>query len=435
MTNDSLPGEASGMLAETSMRAPLHVAFVSQYFHPEQFSNNAIVETLVQRGHSVDVVTGVPNYGYDRFYDGYSNQQRREELWRGARIHRARTVARGKGKLGLLLNYLTFPLTGTITALHRIRRRADVSFVSMPSPPFQVLPAVVMNWLRGTPVVYWVQDVWPESAIHVLNLRNRAVIAVLSWVSGWIYRRADLVLVQSAVFPPMIARFGVPADQIRVLPNTAPPMYRPIAAAEAPAAQALMPAAAFRLMFAGNIGEAQDFDTLLRAAKLLLDHTGLHWVILGSGRELEPVRARCAELGLAGCFHLLGRQPEDSMPGFFAQADALIVSLKANEIFSRTVPYKVQCYLACGRPIIASLEGEGARIVQAAGAGLAAGPSDPEALAAAILRMMQMPAAERAAMGASGRAFFDAHYAEARVYGDLEDWLFEAAALRPGRGR
>ncbi|HRC59440.1 MAG TPA: glycosyltransferase family 4 protein [Candidatus Propionivibrio aalborgensis] len=416
--------------AEQDGKKRLSIVFVSQYFFPEQFSNNAIVEELVRRGHDVDVVTGVPNYGRDGFFEGYSNSEAREEDWRGARIHRARSVARGKSKLRLLLNYITFPVTGSWTALRKVKRRPDVSFVSMPSPPFQALPAIVLRWMRGVPVVYWVQDIWPETAIDMLRLKNPIIVKALSAVCGWIFRRADLVLVQSAAFPPMVARFGIVDERIRVLPNTAPDMYRPMAPEEAPDAQLLMPAGGFRVMFAGNIGESQDFDTLLATADLLRDRGALHWVIIGSGRDLERVRARAAELGITDRFHLLGRHPEETMPGFFAHADALIVSLRDSDIFNRIVPYKVQCYMACGRPILAAIGGEGARIIETAQAGFAAPPSDPRAMAEAVGRMMDLTAAERQAMGGNARRYYEAYYSGAQVYGDLESWLYEAAALR-----
>ncbi|MCB5411970.1 glycosyltransferase family 4 protein [Pseudogemmobacter faecipullorum] len=411
-------------------KKPLSIAFVSQYFFPEQFSNNAITEELIRRGHSVDVITGVPNYGRETFFEGYSNSQRREEDWKGARVHRARSVARGKSKLRLLLNYVTFPVTGTWTALRKVKRRPDVSFVSMPSPPFQALPAIMLKWFRGVPTVYWVQDIWPETAIETLRLKNPLVVRALSAVCGWLFRRADLVLVQSAAFPPMISRFGIAENRIRVLPNTAPAMYRPMAATDAPDAGALVPGAGFRVMFAGNIGESQDFDTLLATAHLLRNRTELHWVIIGSGRDLERVRKRAHELGITGHFHLLGRHPEESMPGFFAQADALIVSLRDSEIFNRIVPYKVQCYMACGRPILAAIGGEGTRVIAASGAGITAPPSQPEALAEAVTRLMDLPEDERQAMGARARDFYESQYSAEQVYGDLEAWLREAAAKR-----
>lgn len=407
------------------------VAFVSQYFFPEQFSNNLIVEDLVERGHEVTVITGVPNYGRDVFFEGYSNSEKRDETWRGAKVHRARSVARGKSKLKLLLNYLTFPVTGSWTALRRIRTRPDVIFASLLSPVFQALPAIVLaRWYR-TPLVYWVQDIWPESAIHTLNLTNPLIVRPITFISGWIMRRADLVLVQSAAFPPMITRFGVPAERVRVLPNTAPPLYRPLTPEQSTDHGLVLAAPGqFTVMFAGNIGESQNFDTILATAEALRDRVDLRWVILGSGRDFERVQTRVAELGLQDRFLLLGRQPEDTMPDFFAHADALLVSLKENDIFNLTVPYKVQCYMACGKPILAALAGEGARVVTESGGGVAITPGDVEALKSAVLSLKAISPEERAKMGDAARSYFDNNYRRELVYGQLETWLAEMAQTK-----
>jgi len=235
-----MSGEAE-RVRESDAAPSLSVAFVSQYFFPEQFSLNVMAEDLVLRGHQLTVLTGVPNYGRESFFEGYSNSERREEDWRGARVIRAWSVARGKSKLRLLLNYLTFPITGTWLAYRRFRQRPDVIFVSLLSPVFQALPAIFLSWYHRAPLVYWVQDIWPESAIHTLRLRNRFAIKGLTAVCRWIFGRADLLLVQSEAFPPMVARFGVAAHRIRVLPFTAPQMYQPLDAASAPQIHDLMP--------------------------------------------------------------------------------------------------------------------------------------------------------------------------------------------------
>ena len=414
-------GEAPG-------RKRLHVVLISQYFHPEQFSNTAIALNLVARGHTVEAVCCVPNYGKGTFFDGYSNRRRREEMWNGIAIHRTWTIPRGRSALRLIANYLCYPVAAGWTMLRRLRSRPDVAFVSMPSPLLQAFAAVFLKWLRGVPAVYWVQDIWPESPIHVLGLRNPLIVRPLTWVCGWLYRRADLVLVQSEAFPPMIARFGVPAERIRVLPNTAPDSYRPLAPADAPDEGALMPQGAFRLMFAGNIGAAQDFDTLVAAADLLRDRRDLVWMIVGSGRDMERVQGLIRRRGLDDRFRFLGRHPEERMPRLFAHADAMLVSLTDAPIFRLTVPYKVQCYMACGRPIVASLGGEGARVIEEAGAGLVAEPGQPRALAAAIRAMLDAPEAVRARHGRAARRYFEETYAAETVYGRLERWLAEAAA-------
>jgi len=409
----------------------MKIAFLSQYFHPETFSNNAIAEALVARGHEVHAVPCVPNYPAGTFFPGYSNRARREETWRGVAIHRARTWPRGRSAASLALNYLVYPVTATWTAMRRVPGRPDVSFVSMPSPLLQAFAGVFLRWLKGTPTVYWVQDIWPESATYTLGLKNPLLTRPLAWLCGWLYRRADLILVQSAAFPAMIERFGVAPGRIRVFPNTAPETYRPVVPEDAPDEAALVPQHGFRLMFAGNIGESQDFDTLIAAADLLRDLADLTWVIVGSGRDMARVQAVIADKGLADRFVFAGRHPEDRMPFFFAHADAMLVSLKDIPIFALTVPYKIQCYMACGKPIVAALSGEGARIVEEAGAGTVAPAGRPEALARAVRAMHDAGAAERAAMGRRARAFFEARFAADKVYGDLEAWLAEAAASRP----
>lgn len=411
----------------------MRISFVSQHFHPEQVSNNGIARGMAERGHEVTVTTAVPNYPAGRFFQGYSNRRSRSETWRGIRIERARTVPRGRSAVTLIANYLSYALFGSLSALAS-GHKPDVIFASQLSPITMILPGIVRRWRSGAPLVVWVQDIWPESATYTLGLKSPLIVRPLEWLCGWLYRRADLVLVQSAAFPAMIERFGVPSDRIRLFPNTAPAGYRPVAPAEAPAEAALVPQEGFRLMFAGNIGESQDFDTLIAAAELLRDRPALTWVIVGSGRDMERVQGEIARRGLDDRFVFVGRHPEERMPFFFAHADAMLVSLKKTPIFALTVPYKVQCYMACGKPIVASLDGEGARIVAEAEAGVAAPAGRPEALAAAIRRMVDLAPAERARLGENARRYFDAHFAAEKVFDDLENWLIEAARAR-GRTR
>jgi len=413
----------------------MKIAFISQYFFPEPFSNNTIVKALTERGHDVDVICCVPNYPAGEFYEGYSNREKRRETWGGARILRAWTVPRGKRAGQLILNYLVYPISSVWQITRHIKTRPDVSFVSMPSPLFQAFVGVALRWMRGTPTVYWVQDIWPDSAILTLKLRNPLIVKPLTWVCGWLYRRADLILVQSAAFPKMIERFGVDPAKIRVFPNTAPDTYLPIASEDAPMEGEFVPKAPFRLMFAGNIGESQDFDCLIDAAHLLKEETRLVWVIIGSGRDLERVKKRIQDEGLEDVFHFLGRHPEEVMPRFFAHADAMLVSLKDEPIFALTVPYKIQCYMACGKPIIGSLSGEGARILEISKSGAAAPASEPDKLVEVIRTMLGQSPKALSSMGDNARAFFEAEYASEIILGRLEGWLEEAAQSRPRKNQ
>jgi glycosyltransferase involved in cell wall biosynthesis len=328
----------------------------------------------------------------------------------------------------MLANFITFPVTASFEVLRR-KAKPDVIFVSQLSPIFMVLPGIIQKWKTGSPLVCWVQDIWPESATYSLGLRNSVAVGLLNAFCGWLYRRPDIVLVQSAAFIDMIARFGVPTERIRVLPNTAPENYRPLSSSEAPEYADLVPQDGFRLMFAGNVGESQDFDTIVAAAALLRQRDKLKWIIIGSGRDEERVKRLIADTNLSDRFYFLGRFPEAEMPKLFAHADAMLVSLKDVPIFALTVPYKIQCYMACGKPIIASINGEGARIINEATAGIAVAASQPEVLAKAVIKMMDSNPTQRHEYALRSRKYFDENYTAAKVHDELERALDDARRL------
>jgi len=178
-------------------------------------------------------------------------------------------------------------------------------------------------------------------------------------------------------------------------------------------------------MFAGNIGVAQSFETILGAAEKLRDHHDIHWLILGDGRQFNWVQEEAARRGLSRCVHMLGRYPVESMPKWFAQADVLLVTLKRDPIFALTIPSKVQSYMACGRPILASLEGEGARVIEEAQAGMVVVPEDASALAEAVLTLSLMSSSEREVMGQNGRRYFLQEFERNNLLARLDGWMKE----------
>jgi colanic acid biosynthesis glycosyl transferase WcaI len=406
----------------------MQIVFISQYFYPEQFSNNAIAQELVRRGHSLHVYPCVPNYGRPSFFDGYSNTKKRKENWNGVEINRVWTMPRGTSSYSLIANFIVYPFAAFFEIWKSSKSKSNISFVSMPSPLSQALVGIFLKKWRKVPTVYWVQDVWPESLIFSFEIRNRLAKFILDRACGWIYRQADLVLVQNQLQERLIARHGVEIARIKTMPNTAAEYFQPLQPAQASEVADIAKSAGFKLMFAGNIGESQDFDTLIDATKLVQSKHELSWLIVGTGRDLERVKLRVEEEGLADNFRFLGRHPEERMPKFFVHADALIVSLKKAEIFSITLPYKLQCYLACGRPIIGSLDGVGSEIITRSGAGVCAPASSPHLLAQAIMDMMEKSAEERAAMGESGRRYFETHFSPKIIYDKLDGWLHEVSA-------
>lgn len=403
----------------------MNILVVSQYFWPESFLVNDLVEGLVERGHTVTVLTGRPNYPDGKLFPGYGLLRPVHEDYRGARVVRVPLVPRGKGgKVRLVLNYLSYVFSASLLGPILCRGRYDVIFVYEPSPVTVGLPAAVMKAFKRAPIMFWVQDLWPETLAATGAVQSRRLLDWVSRMVRYIYRRCDLVLVQSREFKPKIEALGADPECICYFPNWAASFYRPVRLEEDTPERDSLPLG-FRVIFGGNIGVAQSFETILAAAERLREYSDIHWIIIGEGRRRKSVEESVERSGLGANVYLIGARPPEQMPRYFALADALLVTLRNEEIFSLTVPGKVQSYLACGRPIVAAIDGEGARVVQESGAGLVAPAEDADALAESVLELYRMPPEEREEMGRRGRAYFEEHFEREKLLDWLEGWMSE----------
>lgn len=403
----------------------MRILVVSQYFWPEVFRINELVEHLVARGHSVVVLTGRPNYPDGEVFAGFRADPARFARYAGAEVLRVPLRPRGRGGMRLVLNYWSFVFWGCLLGPLLLRgRHFDAIFCFETSPITSALPAVLLRRLRRTPLALWVLDLWPDTLSAVGVVRSPATLAMIGRLVAFIYKRCDLILAQSQGFFGAIARWSGAPSKTRHFPQWADGVFDPSAPVE-PAEETRPFAASFRVMFAGNLGEAQDLPTVLAAAKRLQSRDDICWLIVGDGRAAAAARAEADRLGLQARVHFLGRHALERMPAFFAGADAMLVSLKREPIFAMTVPGKLQSYLAAGRPIIAMLEGEGARVVRDAGAGVCCEPGDAAALADCVAHMAQLPRAELERMGHDGRAYASNHFDRERLLAQLERWLFE----------
>lgn len=387
----------------------MKILIVTQYFWPENFRINDLAVGLKERGNEVQVLTGKPNYPSGSYYPGYNFFNKPEEDWKGIRVHRSPLITRGSGSgVKLMINYLSFAFLATLRALF-LREKYDLIFVYEPSPITVGIPAVFLGKKLNIPIYFWVQDLWPESVSAAGQLNNRFVLRQLDKVTRWIYSNSRKILIQSEGFRQYILNQGVPNSKIIYYPNSTESFYNIVRPDDG--IVKLVPKVPFSVMFAGNIGEAQDFESIIDAARIVKEkNPEIHFVILGNGRKKEFVVNKVNEYGLNSNFHLLGAFPVENMPDFFACADALLVSLKKSEIFSLTIPSKVQSYLACGKPVIGALDGEGAKVVVEAKAGLVAQASDPMALAEIILQLFTFSSQERKEMGINARKYFEENF-------------------------
>ncbi|MBU1215102.1 MAG: glycosyltransferase family 4 protein [Gammaproteobacteria bacterium] len=384
----------------------MNVLIVSQHFYPENFRINDFAEALIERGHQVTVLTGIPNYPEGRFFSGFGLFSRTNEVWNNIRIIRSPIVARGRAsKLRLAVNYASFVLGASIAGLLRLGRKYDVIFVHETSPVTVGIPAIVMKKLTGAPILFWVLDLWPEYASDAGGIKSKMALEWIAELTRWIYSHCDLVLVQSRGFVDSVRRMGVAESRIRYFPSWAESLYS-ISESQPPVS---LPAG-FKIMFAGNVGECQDFPSILRAAEITRHRPDIHWVIVGDGRMLPWVKEEVVKRNLGNTVHLMGRYPVESMPSFYSQANVMLVTLKAEGIFALTIPGKVQSYLACGKPVIAMLDGEGAKIIEEAGAGFACPASDAAQLASMVERVASMDKSELHRLGEQGKKFYETEF-------------------------
>lgn len=384
---------------------------VSQYFWPENFIVSDFVHKLAERGHEVTVATGKPNYPDGKVFAGYSaGGIVRERYMDKVDVVRVPIwPRRGGGGFNLAMNYLSFVFFGLLCFPWLLRSRSfDAIFVFAPSPITQVIPAILLKWLKRAHLAVWVQDMWPESLAATGFIRNGWLLKTIRLLVRWIYANSDTLLLQSKAFHEPVAEYAARGKLI-YFPNSIDPDLPEGLADALPAELSNSLGQKFCVVFAGNIGKAQAVETLVQAAVLLQDQPEVCLVVVGSGSMLDWVRSQKALLKLDNLV-LPGRFPAGSMPELFGKASALLVTLKSGGVLAHTVPSKIQAYLAAGRPIVAALQGEGGKVVAEAGAGMVCEPENPQALADCIRSMHALAPFERAAMGRSGRAYFDEHF-------------------------
>lgn len=384
----------------------MRVLLVTQYFHPENFKSNDVAFELSRRGYDVTVLTGLPNYPEGRVYDGYGILRRRSEVIDGVRIYRTLVIPRGKGGgMRLALNYLSWAFIASIWAFFMAAfRRYDAVIVHETSPITQGFPALIVKWMQRIPMYFWVLDLWPESLQAAGNINNKQVLGIFTWVTRLMYRNSEKILMSSKGFRKSILDKGDFEDKLVYFPNWAEDIFEKSAMSHVPE----LPDG-FKVMFAGNVGEAQDFETVVKAAEMLKG-SGARLVIVGDGRKKEWIDSYIENNGLSDVIYMMGKHPLDSMPSFFSKADVLFLSLKDDYIFTLTTPAKLQAYMASGKPVLAMIDGDARSLIEDSRCGIFCNAGDAAAFAEAVLRLMNMSQEERQRLGSNGREYFEKHF-------------------------
>lgn len=397
----------------------MKVIIFSNVFWPEHFLINNLAKKLVSRGNDVVAYTGLPHYPAGRFFAGYSFLKgpyvQQNEF---GKIVRYPMIPRFNKMIFLAFNYGSNLISGVLN-LWRLPK-ADVYLVFAVSPIVKVIPALVLSFFTKRPVVVWYQDLWPDSFFAVTKISQKGFLGlVFKSVTRLIYKYVDCMLIQSEAFRAELIKAGYNRP-IHFVPNWANDVV--IKNTEVKWLDEI-PKGKKILTFAGNIGQAQGLDGVLRAISRLNDPQ-LHLVVVGDGSAKAELEELSRNLKLSNV-SFLGRRPSDDMPALFSKSDFLLVSLKQDYLFSIVIPSKVQAYMQAGKPVVAYLNGEGARIVQEAKCGVTANAEDEKSLETALRNLISLDEGALLAMGQAGRSYFEQHFTETKVVGQIESILQE----------
>lgn len=387
-----------------SPAAKPRVLLLTQWFDPEPtFKGLVFARELVRQGFDVEVVTGFPNYPGGKVYVGYKIKLIQREWIDGVQITRLPLYPNhDQSAIKRVLNYASFAASALVYGLF-MAKRADVMYAY--HPPLTVgIAASLIRWGRGIPLVYDIQDMWPDTLRATGMLNNPRALALVGRVCDWVYKRVDQLVVLSPGFKRLLVQRGVPESKIDVIYNWADESALMSPAGTVPAA---FPAAdRFRVVFAGNMGKAQALDAVLDAAAILqASGSRASLVMLGGGVEVSRLKTRALEMKL-GNVVFLPPVPMSEVGTVLAAADVLLVHLRKDPLFEITIPSKTQAYMAVGKPLLMAVNGDTADLVRQANCGLTAESENPQALADAVDALAVMPADELKTMGENASRFY-----------------------------
>lgn len=397
-----------------------HILVIAQYFYPEQFRINDICSEWVKRGYKVTVITGIPNYPQGKFFEGYGFFKNRKETYYGIEIIRIPLIPRGNNSIMLVLNYLSFVVSGFLWKTFT-KIKADFVFIFEVSPMTQALPGVWYARKRKIPCYLYVTDLWPENVEIVSGITNRKILNVIGQMVDFIYKRCDRIFTSSESFIQAIADRGTAINKIEFWPQYAEDYYLPLDRSNVNVPEILQDGN-FNIIFAGNIGFAQGLEVLPKVARLLKEsNTKVRFNIVGDGRFKDTLKSSIKDV--PEYFRFIDKQPAERIPEFMAVSDATLISLSKNKVFSITLPAKTQSCLACGIPIIVSADGEIQDVIKKANAGVCSSAGNEKELAENINKLVSLPDENLKEMARSARSYYQKNFDKDSLLNRMDQWF------------
>ena len=395
----------------------MRILLISQYYYPESFPSTLIAEELAKRGHTVDVLTGKPNYGFKeppKEYDSIDNETRN-----GVNIHRVKLHKRKKGILSLVLNYLSFWLNSK-RFLKKCDAPYDLVYGFNFSPILSLEGVRVFKKRRNIPYVIHVFDLWPESVLAAgITKKGTLLYKYLFRLSKRIYDEADLFFLSSPGFKDYFEKvLGIekpsvlvyqPIEEInRELPN-------PFQEGEKP------------LVYCGNIGRVQNLAPFIAAFSLLEKETPYRFYIIGEGSEKEKMEALVHALKLEDKVFFLGHLSQDEASPYKRNAFMNVVSLEQGDDYvSMTIPTKLLSSLEDGRPILASIGKGGADMLLKAQGSFLIEPNK-ESVLDALKKAQTLDETALFEMGERNRRYYQENLSFKKLMDNIESNLIREA--------
>lgn len=403
----------------------MKILVVCQYYYPEPFRISDICESLVKKGHAVTVLTGLPNYPEGRVLDDYRNGKKRNEVIKGVNVIRCFEIGRGNSHIRLFFNYISFAVSATIKAIF-MKEEYDAIFVNQLSPVIMGIPAIAYKKKHHKRILLYCLDLWPDSLASGGIKEGSIIYKLVYKISRWVYSSSDMILVTSSTFQDYFRNtLRINNIDIKYLPQYAEDLFNQLSEETAAQIAASSENKVHNFVFTGNIGSIQSVETIIRAANELRNYSDITFHIIGEGSKLDECKQLANALQLINV-KFYGRRPVDEMPQFYKSADAMLITMKNNKTLSYTLPGKVQTYMAAGKSIIGSINGETRRVIEQADCGFCCDAENYKGLAGLIIKFLNSDKKEM--MGANAQKFYLDNYSKEKFMSSLDDILIKLEA-------
>lgn len=402
----------------------MHILVVSQHYYPDRFRINDICKGLVKRGHSVDVITSLPDYSTSHIPSEYKHGKRRDEIFDGVHVHRVPTLERGEGAFKRFFNYSSFAFSGWFYATFW-QREFDVALVYQTSPVTMVIPALEACKKFCRKMIIYCCDVWPESAKAMDLHKFPFMYNIVHKISKEIYNKSDMIAVTSKPFINYLSNVNeVSQERLTYIPQHGEDMLKTMSPSSDSDKEY------YNFLFAGNIGSVQNVDCIVHAADKMRDVAGVRIHIVGDGSKFREIEGLVESLDLGHMVILHGRHSVESMVRFYQMADCFVLTLTGDNFIGMTLPAKLQSYMSMGKPVVVSANGASREIVRDVDCGVCAETGDAEELMRAMMEILENRELY-AKKGRNARKYYEENFTLKRFLDNLEIELYKLTPKSP----